>query len=363
MDCQIENYRITRFQFPRARVTGDSHVRVATHHIGSVELLSKSGLVGLGFFGTLVSPLPPLAELERVFALEVAAGLVGQSVASLINRGLFTAQRFGGSTLFAHAVDHALWDLHAKTLGLPLYRLLGGTRNRVRAYVSGLDFHLSLDELREFYTRAARRGFSAFKLKVGHPDVGWELDRLAAVSEVVGREAVLMVDANEAWPPKEAVSRAHAYHDAGFKIYWLEDPCARDDFEGLAYVAKALPFTRINTGEYIDVNGRRRLLELGAADILNTWGSIAETLQSAQLAREYGRPLALSNMYLEQGVHVAVAVAEAAWLEYSVQAYDCLVDEPVQFEAGYAVAPERPGNGLNLSEQARLEYARPNFER
>src|ERR1700730_18012051 len=114
MDSKIESYRLTRFQFPRARVTGDSHVRVDTHYIGSVELLSNSGVEGLVFFGTLLSPLPPLAELERLFALDVAPGLIGQNVAALINRGLFALQRFGGASLFAHAVDHALWDLQAK---------------------------------------------------------------------------------------------------------------------------------------------------------------------------------------------------------------------------------------------------------
>jgi len=338
---------------------GDSHVRVDTHYMGSVELYGNNGLSGLGFFGTLLLPLPPLTELERSFAVELAPGLIGQSVAALINRSLFASQRFGGAFPASHAVDHALWDLQAKTMGLPLYQLLGGTRSKVRAYVSGLDFHLSLDELREFYGRAAAHGFSAFKIKVGHPDVGWELERLRVVSDAVGGAAVLMVDANEAWSPKEAVSRAQAYHAAGFNIFWLEDPCARDDVDGLAYVAQAVPFMRINTGEYVDVRGRRRLLEAGASDILNTWGSMAEMLQSALLAREYGRPLALSNMYLEQAVHVAVAVPEAAWLEYSIQAYDCLVEQPVQFEAGYAIAPDLPGNGLCLSAQARSEYARP----
>ena len=73
--------------------------------------------------------------------------------------------------LFADAIDLALWDLRAKgEFGLPLYRLLGGTEPRVRAYASGLDFNLSLDEACAFFAEAGRQGFTAFKVKVGHPE-------------------------------------------------------------------------------------------------------------------------------------------------------------------------------------------------
>src|SRR5262245_5524642 len=112
---------------------GDSHTRTDTHYIGSVELLASSGATGLGFFGRLAPPLPPLAEMERVFADELAPALVGQPVAALVHQSLFRPQPFGGASLFGHGVDHALWDLHAKALGLPLHRLLGATRDRVRA--------------------------------------------------------------------------------------------------------------------------------------------------------------------------------------------------------------------------------------
>ena len=55
-----------------------------------------------------------------------------------------------------------------------------------------------------------------------------------------------MVDANEAWSPNEAVRRADAYRRAGFDIFWIEDPCLRDDFEGLARVRAGVPFGHIN---------------------------------------------------------------------------------------------------------------------
>lgn len=355
----ITGYRLTRYEFPRRRPIGDSQIRVDMHYIGALELLTDDGHAGLGFFGALLSPLPPLAELERVFGGEVAPSLVGQSPFALVNR--LSRPRGGNirANMFGQAVNQALWDVQGKALGMPLYRLLGGASNRVRAYASGLEFHLPTEAAQDLFADAARRGFGAFKLKVGHPDLAWDLARLRAVAEVVGPKAPLMVDANEAWSPKEAIRRAHAYHDAGFNVYWIEDPCLRDDFAGLARVAAAVPFAHINAGEYLDLRGKRMLMEHRAVDILNVHGHISDTLEAARLAGEYGIPVALGNTPFELGVHLAAALPEPTWMEYSFQDYDQLLEQPVEFDHGYALAPDRPGHGLALSEAARAEYARP----
>jgi L-alanine-DL-glutamate epimerase-like enolase superfamily enzyme len=362
MAAVIESYQLTRFQFPRARVIGDSQVRSDMHYMGTLELRDSEGNVGLGFFGALFFPLPPLVELDRVFGGEVWPGLQGQSPFALTNH---VSRPRGGnirSNIYGQAVDQALWDLQGKQLGLPLYRLLGGASSRVRAYASGLEFHLPTDEVRAFFAAAKQRGFTAFKMKVGHPDLAWDLARIAAVAEVVGPGATLMVDANEAWSPKEAVRRAHAYRDAGFNIFWIEDPCLRDDFAGLARVAQEVTFTHINSGEYLDLHGKRQLLEHRAVDILNVHGHITGTMQAAWLAAEYGIPVSLGNTSFELGVHMAAALPENPWIEYSFHDYDALVEQPVQFEGGYAIAPDRPGHGLALSEAAREEYARPEVD-
>jgi L-alanine-DL-glutamate epimerase-like enolase superfamily enzyme len=351
----IDGYQLTRYEYPRSRAIGDSQVRIDMHYYCALELFSSGGQAGLGFCGSLLYPLPPLSELVRVFAAEVAPGLLGQSPFALTNR---VARPRGGnirSHIFAQAVDQALWDLQGKQLGLPLYRLLGGTSNRARAYASGLEFHMTTDEACAFFATAARQGFSMFKLKLGHPDLSWDLARIRAISEAVGPSAGLMVDANEAWSPKEAIRRAHAYRDAGFGIYWIEDPCLRDDFEGLARVAQEVPFSHINSGEYLDLRGKRKLMEHRAVDVLNVHGHISDTIQAARLAAEYGIPISLGNTMLELGVHLAAALPEAIWMEYSFQDYNQLVEQPVEFDNGYAIAPDRPGHGLVLSEPARAE--------
>ena len=121
-----------------------------------------------------------------------------------------------------------------------------------------------------------------------------------------------------------------------------------------------MPFAHINSGEYLDTRGKRRLMEHRAVDILNVHGNITQVLHAAWLANEYGIPISLGNTSLELGVHLACALPEANWIEYSFQDYNQLVDEPVRFEDSYAIAPDRPGLGLTISDAARRDLAKAN---
>lgn len=356
----IERFEITRFSFPRDRVIGDSQVRATTVNMAVLEL-EAGGRVGTGFFASLFHPLPDQAELERAFAEEAMPRLRGELPAVLLNR--LSRPRGGNnrgmSFNFGEAIDQALWDLVAQAAGLPLWRLLGGRTDRVRAYASGLDYHLSDDDYVSFFTQAKAKGFDAFKIKVGHPDLAWDLRRLALLQDAVGAGAIVMVDANEAWTPKEAIRRLHAYRDAGHTIFWIEDPCPRDDFEGLRQVADAVPFAHLNTGEYLDLSGKRRLIEARAVDILNVHGRISHVMTIGWLAAEYGIRMSLGNTAMELGVHTACALPECDWLEYSFQNYAFLCGDAVRFEQGFAIAPDRPGHGLALTAEARRDFAAP----
>lgn len=354
---QIRDFRITRFQFPRDRVIGDSQVRADMVDVAALELIDANGQSGLGFMQSLFTPLPDLAELERLFLQEVWSGLDGQHPAGLVHR-IFRPR--GGNlrplSLPAHeAVQVALWDLLAKQLGLPLWRVLGGDDSAftVQAYASGLDFHLSDDAFCSLFGEADSQGYSAFKIKVGHPVFERDLHRLELLRRTVRKDARIMVDANEAWGAKEALVKISAMQAAGFSLTWVEDPILRHDLDGLRLLRQSLPFTMINSGEYLDAAGKLALMQAGATDILNVHGQITDVLRVAWVAAEWGIPLSLGNTFLEVGAHLALALPEVSWLEYSFQNFDHLVERPLTISDGMVDVPNGPGHGLTLNESAR----------
>jgi L-alanine-DL-glutamate epimerase-like enolase superfamily enzyme len=358
---RIDGFTLTRFQFRRDRVIGDSQVRAEHVHAVAVELHAEDGETGLGFAQYLFTPFPDLAECEAVFRAEVFPGLEGQDALALVHR--IDRPRGGNrraATLpYGEAVQVALWDLAARQAGLPLWRMLGARRDRVRGYASGLDYHLSDAEFFDLFGRAAEQGYTAFKIKVGHPEPERDLHRLDLLARAVGTGRHVMVDANEAWAPKEALMRVEAMQAAGHRLLWVEDPILRDDFDGLKMLRHAMRGTQLNSGEYLDLSGRRALLEARATDMLNVHGRVGEVMQAGWLAADIGIPVTLGNTFLEMGVHVAVALPEVQWMEYSFQNYDLLAEEPIEIRDGWIHAPDRPGHGLRLSEAARRELACP----
>ena len=119
--------------------------------------------------------------------------------------------------------DIALWDLAARRAGLPLWRLLGrrDASPRVPAYASGL----SPTQPEELAAAKRAEGFQAFKLKVGF-GVERDLANMAALRALLGPQTPLMVDANQAWTPSEAVGMSRRL--AAFEPAWLEEPIAAD---------------------------------------------------------------------------------------------------------------------------------------
>ena len=361
INVRISSFELTRFQFARDRVIGDSQVRIEHVNIAALELIDDAGNRGLGFVQSLFEPLPALADIQRIFAAEVWPGLEGQHPLALVHR----VNRPRGGNQRAHSlpfhegIQVALWDLAAKQQHMPLHKLLGARRDKVRAYASGLDYHLSDEAFVAFFAHADAIGYPAFKIKVGNPDFEWDLHRLKLLSKAVRPGALIMVDANEAWGAKEAIVKLEAIRRAGYELLWVEDPILRSDFEGLRLLRESVPWTMINSGEYLDAAGKRALMLAGGTDILNVHGQVTDVMRIGWFAAEIGIPVSLGNTFLEVGVHMACALPEVEWLEYSFQNFDHLVDEPMLIKDGWIYAPDRPGHGLVLAKSARQDWARP----
>jgi len=125
----------------------------------------------------------------------------------------------GGMVCIAMApLDIALWDAAGKTVNQPLYRMLGGYRDRVRTYASdALWYSLTPNELARSAQSHASAGFDMLKLRLGHePNPQAEVDRVRAVQEAVGAGVKVMVDATESWTESQAMASGRALQEAGY---------------------------------------------------------------------------------------------------------------------------------------------------
>jgi L-alanine-DL-glutamate epimerase-like enolase superfamily enzyme len=199
----------------------------------------------------------------------------------------------GIATLAMAAVDIGLWDMRARTCGLSLAGLIGKHREQAGVYASGVNRHLSLDELTEQVSRWVAAGHSRVKIKVGLPDLDQDVERVAAVRRVIGTRRHLMVDANQLWDLPAARRAASAL--ARYDIFWLEEPLPARDTAAYARLRSAIDIP-VAAGESLFSEAEfLHLLVAQGCDIIQPnvcrVGGITPFLRIASLARAFSVPV------------------------------------------------------------------------
>jgi L-alanine-DL-glutamate epimerase-like enolase superfamily enzyme len=180
-------------------------------------------------------------------------------------------------------IDLALWDLVARRAGQPLWRLLGGASDTVTVYASGIN----PDEPARMVERKRTEGYRAFKLKVGF-GLPRDLDNIAAVREVAGPGASVMIDANQAWDLPAALDLMPRLEP--FALAWIEEPLRADrpwrDWRTLRAQAPA----PLAAGENVAGEAAfAALVDAGAVQVVQPdaakWGGVSGVLPIAHLVR------------------------------------------------------------------------------
>jgi L-alanine-DL-glutamate epimerase-like enolase superfamily enzyme len=272
--------------------------------------------------------------------------------------------RPGITSMAIAAVDVALWDLHARLLGLPLCTLLGSVHDDVPVYGSGGFTAYPLSRLAEQLAGWADRGIPRVKMKVGSSP-GEDPGRVRAAREAIGPNVELFVDANGAYSRKQALALAERFH-ADARVSWLEEPVSSDDLAGLRLLRDRAPVgVVIAAGEYgYDLPYFERMLDAGAVDVLQAdvtrCAGITELLRVDALCHARGIPLSLHcgpSIHL----HPGLALQRLVHLEYfhdHVRIEQLLFDGVARVRGG-ALVPDlsRPGMGLELKRADAERYA------
>lgn len=342
---------------------------------GGIVVLVETdeGLTGIGEAGFSAEYFPTVGPIIND---QLGPMLVGQdptSIGDLWQQMLDATHMWGRRGIETYAlsgIDIALWDLLGKLSEQPVYRLLGAVKSRARAY-----FAPSLKptpEIVDEAQQAADAGYTAIKLRATG-DLRGTVELVSAVRAAAGAKLEIMVDANMSYDRRGALRLATEL-DA-LHVSWLEEPILSrsltqyvDDHSWLSdrvAIRLAGGESLLTRFEYIDLLTRRTfdVLQPDATSV----GGISEAKRVADLASTWNIEcvphIACSSgtgIALAAGLHVILACGNAPLVEvdaYGGPGWDGLLREPLVVSDGYLEALERPGLGVELSEDALQEFA------
>jgi L-alanine-DL-glutamate epimerase-like enolase superfamily enzyme len=266
-----------------------------------------------------------------------------------------------GACLAMSGIDMALWDIRAKALGLPLYKLLGGTRKPIPAYAGGVSLgYQPPASLVDEAAKALAQGYRALKLRVGDSPER-DVERLRTVRKACG-DAVILTDANIGYTLEDVRRVMPAMDELG--VGWLEEPFPAHDHRSYRE-AKSLGRTPLAAGENHYTRFEfNRVIEDGAITILqpdlSKAGGITEALRIAALASAWKLPVhphsSMTGLNHAATIHFLAAIDNGGYFEGDVSQSNRfreeLVEDPGRVDRDGNVWPlERPGIGLEVNEE------------
>jgi galactonate dehydratase len=357
-----------------------------------VKMTTNQGIVG---YGEGVDAVPGTYYLIKSFGNR----LKGRSPLS-VNRifeeirkgGVFQGAQAGMYIAVLSALEHALWDLTGKALNLPVYQLLGGKfRDKVRVYCDTALYQTNNPQPKDFAEAAKKSrdmGFNAIKFDLDQANDPGKYDRfnwtaspmelrrmteqMAAARESVGPDVDICVDMHGRYDRVTGEKVAKMLEP--LNLMWLEEPIPAENPEAYKKITDSTS-TPICAGEnHYLAYGFRRLLEIGAVDIvmpdLQKVGGLGEGQRIANLANLYYVPFAPHMVASFLGAmacaHVCASVPNFLIMEW--QSYfhtDPMFKEIVKYEGNWVdksfiTVSEKPGIGVDLNEEAMKKYAVPN---
>ena len=355
----IRAIRSIGVEVPMTYALGTSRGTLAKAPLLLIDLETEQGVTGRSYLWCYFPAAVPaiakiLEEVERVVKGERVAPL------DLWSR---LAERFaligvqGIVRMAMSGFDVAAWDALAVAAGLPLAALLGAEGKPIAAYNScGLGLMKAPEAVADEAEKLVAGGFSAIKLRLGYPTLKEDLAAPAAVRKRVGDKIAVMVDYNQALGLAQALERGRALDREN--VYWLEEPIRHDDYAGNATLARELA-TPIQIGEnFSESTAMAQALAAGAADYvmpdLERIGGVTGWQRAAALAAARGIEMS-SHLFPEVSVHLLAATPTRHYLEY-VDWADKVLEEPLKIVDGFALPPQRPGNGLSWDKTAVKKY-------
>ncbi|MFZ9252435.1 MAG: enolase C-terminal domain-like protein, partial [Hylemonella sp.] len=193
------------------------------------------------------------------------------------------------------------------------------------------------------------KGFRAIKMKVGRPKLSEDVARVQAMRDLLGQDFALMADANMRWSADEAIRAARALQDCD--LVWLEEPTIPDDIAGHVRILRdgGLP---VATGENMHtLHEFHTMIAAGGVSYpepdVTVIGGVTGFMKVARLAEAANLPVTSHGAH-DITVHCLAACPNRSYLEAHGFGLDRYIAQALKIEDGCAIAPDRPGHGIEF---------------
>jgi L-alanine-DL-glutamate epimerase-like enolase superfamily enzyme len=323
-----------------------------------VRITTNHGLTGYGECSPFASINGETIDSCFIIGEKIAKNLVGKAISDPAECLVIMDKTIYGNTSIKSAFDIALYDIASKSAGLPLYRFLGGTRNK-KLFT---DYTVSIGDPEKMAADAVlikERGFRLIKVKLGK-DGGEDIERISAIRKAIGNEIPMRIDANQGWGRDEAIDVLNGL--ASFNIQFCEEPIPRWMYMELPWIRKRSPINIMADESCFDHHDAERLIGLSACDYFNVKlgksSGITNAIKIIRLAESGGMKIQIGG-FLESRLGFT-ASAHIALLSGCVEFMD--FDSPMMMEEdpvtggilygtyGEITVPDTPGLGAGVDE-------------
>jgi D-galactarolactone cycloisomerase len=365
-DLRIERVEVVPVRAPLERKFEGSYYSMTNRCTIITRVYTSGGIVGESYNGDTDEEQ---ARIVGILRDELAPVLVGKSALEIEARwedmlpSTYDILRDRSLGLQALAcADSAMWDAIGKALGVPLFRLWGGYRDRLPAICIGGYYTADERDIAAMIERYRELGFGGCKFKVGGLAPEQDARRVRRAREAAGPDFVLMVDANQGYARAQAIELARRVEE--YDIRWFEEPCHWLNDRLSMRDVRMMTGIRVTAGQSEGTRaGLRDLIASGAIDACNcdaSWiGGPSEWRRIAALAAAYEVEMA-HHEEPQIAAHLLASIPHGTYVEAFDPARDpvfwSMLANRREFEAGAYVVPDGPGLGLELDTEFIERY-------